>query len=260
MCFYVWSTTGTRTAIFGHVEDDCGPGVSSSTTFLFLEKKIPSNIFFYCPFLFLLFSFVQYAVYEHVLSNHANIILLMFIALKTSQCLGQSLPLRPLYRLLFSFLFVFLFFQEGNKISWNWKVQVVSFYFRHEHSPFLNHSSTNTPQCYWACFCGSIVNYGNKRQRESHNKLLVRNRSLVGKEIIIMVTENECTHLSIVHNAAFSLIITYYSSVPLIVSRTHYIEDNTRSGLSVSKYNIITMITSHFLLILTSPRAHLGFG
>lgn len=79
--FYVWSTTGTRTAIFGQVEDDCGPGVSSSSTFLFL-KKVPSDHLFLSSYFILRSSFVQYAVYEHVLSGHANIILLMFIALK----------------------------------------------------------------------------------------------------------------------------------------------------------------------------------
>lgn len=79
--FYVWSTTGTRTAIFGQVEDDCGPGVSSSTTFLFL-KKVPSDHLFLSSYFIFRSSFVQYAVYEHVLSGHANIILLMFIALK----------------------------------------------------------------------------------------------------------------------------------------------------------------------------------
>lgn len=61
--------TGTRTAIFGHVEDDCGPGVSLFPRHFF-------NIFLFCFCLIVFFSFVQYAVYDHVVSNHANIVLL----------------------------------------------------------------------------------------------------------------------------------------------------------------------------------------
>lgn len=48
----VWPTLASPV-----VEDDCGPGRFSIFRHLFL-----------------LFSFVQYAVYDHVLSNHANII------------------------------------------------------------------------------------------------------------------------------------------------------------------------------------------
>lgn len=89
---------------------------SSSTTFYF--EKSPLEHLFYCPFCSLLICaiccvwtcFVQSCQY-HFVDVYCS---------KTSQFLGQSLPLRPLYRLLFSFLFVFLFFQEGNKISWNW--------------------------------------------------------------------------------------------------------------------------------------------
>ena len=59
--------------IFGHpyVEDDCGPGVSFSLSFF---SFVPSrHLFFFLSSSFLI-SFVQYAVYDHVLSNHANII------------------------------------------------------------------------------------------------------------------------------------------------------------------------------------------
>lgn len=60
--------------IFGHpyVEDDCGPGVSFSLSFFFLLYR--RDIFFFFLSSSFLISFVQYAVYDHVLSNHANII------------------------------------------------------------------------------------------------------------------------------------------------------------------------------------------
>lgn len=59
--------------IFGHpyVEDDCGPGVSFSLFFFFFCTVETSFFFLSSSFLI---SFVQYAVYDHVLSNHANII------------------------------------------------------------------------------------------------------------------------------------------------------------------------------------------
>lgn len=96
---------------------------------LFIFEKSPSVssfsiVLFYFPFLICAICcvwtcFVRSCQYHFVDVNCS----------KTSQCLGQSLPLRPLYRLLFSFLFVFLFFQEGNKISWNWKVKSGVFLF-----------------------------------------------------------------------------------------------------------------------------------
>lgn len=54
---------------------------------------------------FFSFPFVQYVVYIHVLSDHANII--WSLLLKTSQCLGQSLPLEPLYRFFYLFFLSF---------------------------------------------------------------------------------------------------------------------------------------------------------
>lgn len=93
--------------IFGHpyVEDDCGPGVSFSLSFFF--SFVPSrHLFFFSIVLFSYFICAICCVWSCFVQS-CQYHFLMFNSSKTSQCLGQSLPLRPLYRLLFFYLFFF---------------------------------------------------------------------------------------------------------------------------------------------------------
>lgn len=118
--FYVWlwSTTGTRAAIFGHpyVEDDCGPeSFLSSDIFL-----LSSFLFFICAICCVWSCFVQSCQYHKTFRTQNQP---MFGSITASQTSVQ------IVFFLFCFVFFcFLFFQEGNKISWNWTVPRVFVY------------------------------------------------------------------------------------------------------------------------------------
>lgn len=114
--FYVWwwwSTTGTRTAIFGHpyVEDDCGPGFFFVFNIILFVFSTFETSFLSPPFFFL-FSFVQYAVYDHVFVQLCQYHL-MFIA--QNQPMFGSITASQTSVQIVVFFFLNLFFFSSKK-------------------------------------------------------------------------------------------------------------------------------------------------